>query len=290
MQTRPLLAVYRNEDIILTLSKHSLQDPCMMATPSMTDSSIDATDIHTAAEMLADALPRDPNLISNVVGPEKAVDAFLASWVSLLKQQGIDMKAVPPPFRVYACFVNIATLTPLPATSFDYGVSLASDADDIAALAPLRVEFSKASPNPMTPEAAHKSMREAVGAHRVWVCRSEQEIVSYALVSRATPQTIAIQNVFVHPEYRRKGMAEALVRAISHYYLGLALPGYVHHTEGPPEGPKAEVCLNVKASNAEAAMIYKRCGFIVDFDVRNPISGKKGSYISIMGSAVPLSE
>jgi len=164
---------------------------------------------------------------------------------------------------------------------------LASGPDVVASLVPLFIDFSSRGPNPVTPEAAHIVMREAVEAQKIWICRSQKTVAGYLRVGRVTPRTIAIRNVFVHPDHRRKGIAEALVCTVTRYYLG-ADP---FETESTPmraavESRKQEVCLNV--GDPAAMRLYSRCGFMLHEDARDPETGRKGWFRTLWRGVEPL--
>lgn len=46
------------------------------------------------------------------------------------------------------------------------------------------------------------------------------DVAGYLLLGRNTPRTVAIRNVFVAPEHRRRGLAETMVGAVTRACLG----------------------------------------------------------------------
>ena len=110
------------------------------------------------------------------------------------------------------------------------------------------------------------------------------------LSGRQTKLTVAVRNVFVAPEHRRKGIAEAMVQTVTRYCLGVP----VEDVEGVPTGPppfgvKDEVGLNV--ADFGAARIYKRAGYLLP-DLEggvptggiDPETGRKGWTSSVCWS------
>ena len=136
-------------------------------------------------------------------------------------------------------------------------------------------------PAKISQDAAVAGLTRTISAGAVWVCRTEGIVVGYAVFGQPTPPTIAIQNVYVAPSHRRKGIAEALVRTTTRYYLGLTLSGAQNVPEIPPSGVKEEVNLLMTDPGAEG--VYRRAGFLFpspgDSDVggRDPATGRKAS-------------
>ncbi|KAL6298425.1 hypothetical protein BKA93DRAFT_744153 [Sparassis latifolia] len=277
-KTRILLSVYRGDDLILTLTKNAKDFSWMMATPSSIDPSQDALHISAAAKLLASYLPTiiDPTLVDKVIGPKGAVNAFIVPWVTLMASRGVYLKALPPYFNSRGCHATRSTLPPHCSTLADYHISLAGP-DDVEDLIPLNMQFSSHGPHRATAETARAAMGEAVEAQKVWISRIDGGIAGYVMVGRSTPHTIAIRCVFVLPQCRRRGIAEALVTVVTRYYLGVQPLGFEGApSEGPPGGHKAEVCLNAADPSVEG--LYRRCGFMLDDNARDPATGKKGSF------------
>ena len=113
--------------------------------------------------------------------------------------------------------------------------------------------------------------------------------VGFVILGRVTPKTIAVRAVFVLPEQRRKGIAEAMMRAVSGYYLGVT-PSTVEALESPPAiGLKDEV--NLLAVEDGAKRVYKRSGFLLPDEAGDvltggvdPDTGYNGWYSSTWGS------
>ncbi|KAI0928993.1 hypothetical protein AcW1_006064 [Taiwanofungus camphoratus] len=288
-QTRTLLAVFRGDELLLTLTKNAMDFSWMMSVPTVIEHSREANDITAAVHLLATFLSTiiHPSAVDKVIGPEEAVNTFIETWVTFMATRGIHLKALDPYFRSRGCYATRATL-PEPSSAFDsHQISLASGSDDVTSLVPLYIEFSSHGPVPATLESAQNIMREAVEAQKVWLCRSDGEVAGYVLVGRTTSRTTAIRNVFVVSQHRRKGIAEAMVRAVTRYYLGAEPLGFKGApTERPLGGTKDEICLNVADPGAER--IYKRCGFMLDEHARDPITGRKRWYQSIWRGVVPL--
>ncbi|CCL98266.1 uncharacterized protein FIBRA_00260 [Fibroporia radiculosa] len=283
--TKVLLAVYRGNELLLSLTKHAEAFAWMMASPSHVDTSCaqDGADLLLAAQMLANYLSSitDPNLVDKVIGPELAVDTFIKAWVAHMQSKGVHLTALEPSVKGWVLCATRASLPPWSTPSSHNQVSLASSQEDIAALAPLYVEFSRNGTHPQTLEVAQNVIREAVDKGKVWAYRSGDAVAGYILVGRVTPRTVAIRNVFVLPDHRRKGIAETMVHTVTRYYLGVAPSTHKGNSStAPKEGIKEEICLNV--SDPAAMKIYKRCGFMLD-DVRDPHTERKRSFRSLWG-------
>jgi len=271
--------------------KHAKDFSWMMAMPSHVDPQYDsdASDIALGAQLLAELLSTiiQPSLVDKVLGPATAVNAFVDAWVNRMETQGIRLKKPDPYFLSRACYATRSTLPPPSAAFADHQVSLASGPETIESLVPLFVEFMRLGPHPVTPEIGHTIMREAVEAQRIWFCRFQGVVAGYILLGRITPRTIAIRNVFTLPDHRRKGIAEALVRGVTRYYLGAQPLGF----EGPPTAisdkeTKKEVCLNV--SDPTVMKIYSRCGFMLGEDERDPDNGQRGWFPTVWRGVEPL--
>ncbi|OCH92130.1 hypothetical protein OBBRIDRAFT_727453 [Obba rivulosa] len=279
---RVLLGVYQGDNLLITLTKNAQDFSWMMAVPSRFEESLSTEVVNNAVELLARSLPQvvDPDRMDKVIGPEEVVDTFIQAWVRHMADIGISLKALPPYFRSRVSYATASSLLPPSPESSCRAISLAHRPEDITSLIPLVIEFSSHGPVPSTEDTARAEITEAVDAQRVWLCRISDTVAGYIMVGRSTPRTVAIRNVFVLPQYRRRGVAEAMVRAVTRYYLGAYPLGFEGAPEGPPIcGTKAEICLNVADENA--VRLYKRCGFLLDEDARDSSTGRKGSFASI---------
>ncbi|RPD58469.1 hypothetical protein L227DRAFT_188399 [Lentinus tigrinus ALCF2SS1-6] len=244
------------------------------------------------ASSTLDQLSSDPLVLDKMIGPAPAVSAFLAAWVDLLATRGlrvrIDTGTKAGAFGSRVSYVTRATLPPPPTNPFPHPVVQATPAD-LEDIAQLYIAFQFDTPwhGVVTREAALAFVDRPVKAGLVWYVRVDGETVAYVLLGRVTPRTIALRNVFVKPSHRRKGIAEAMVRGVTRYYLNAPPYGVQPTTEGPPAvGFKEEVNLNVADEGAER--VYRRSGFL--FPDRNgdavtggidPATGRKGWYESI---------
>lgn len=206
-----------------------------------------------------------PLALEKIIGPADVVDRFLESCAMLAFQEhGVRVRITPGLFGSRMSYATRASLPPLPAVPPPYIVTLAT-VDDVPGLAPLYAAFRLNSvwSEVVDMEAATAFMKGPVTRGLVWSCRlaSDGPPVGYVSLGRVTPRTIAIRNVFVLEEHRRKGIAETMVRAVVRYYLGVHPYGVEGLPDGPPpEGLKVEVCLNVVEAGAER--VYKRAGFL----------------------------
>lgn len=275
--------------------------------PDIDDSICSSADVTDAAALLAQSLSTtiDPEILRQVAGPEAAVDTLLDTWISVVEtSRGIRLKKLGPSFKSQYCYATLATLPPLasspiaasPTVSPPSGAISQAQPDDVDLLIPLLIGLSAHSPAP-TPstEEARQRISSAIRRRNVWTYRltgtsDSQVIVGYVLLGRATPNTIAIRNVFVVPSHRRQGIAEGLVRTVTRYYLGAQLSGGfegVRVPETAPEGGfRKQICLNV--SDPGAVRIYKRCGFMLDDDAKDPETGQLGWSLRIWAAVERL--
>lgn len=233
-------------------------------------------DYAEAISLLASSLApsMDPEAFDAVLGSEPLVDLFIERWVHEVTSKGIRAEAPPPIFRGKISYATLATLPPPSPALSQYKIELATTAD-VDTLAQLYMHFINDVSNPVTFEHAKTTMERLVQLGEIWMCRTNGESAGYCAIGRDTPRTVAIRNVYVSPEHRRKGVAEAMVRAITRYYLGAQPLGFDGApTTGPPKGVKREVCLNVTEDYVER--VYKRCGFLLGPDDRDPETGNRG--------------
>lgn len=131
-------------------------------------------------------------------------------------------------------------------------------------------------------EEEEKEEREEGGEGEV-----PYDLAGYLLLGRNTPRTLAIRNVFVAQAHRRRGLAEAMVHAVTRACLGappIAIDGDADDGRGvavdvsaPAWGTKDAVCLLV--AEPEVARIYARCGFVVDLEARDAETGRSLCYV-----------
>jgi len=210
-----------------------------------------------ATTLLASFVPKvvDPQTLDKVIGPTARVDMFIEAWVAYMGTRGVALKMIPPYFTSRLTYCTRETLPPPSPAFSEYRIDQAESKKDVEDLAHLYVEFARVGPNKATIEQARDVMRDAVAAKQIWLCRVGEDIAGYVFVGRKTPRTAAIKNVFVSERHRRKGIAEAMVRAVARYYLGAEPRGFDGGPqEGPPGGPKQEICLNV--GNEDVRRLY----------------------------------
>ncbi|KAI1789194.1 hypothetical protein LXA43DRAFT_1022307 [Ganoderma leucocontextum] len=295
-----IFAMYQGEDLRITLSVNKQDFAWMMSTPCPADErlAMDPELLAAATTLLATsvlaALP-DPLVFDKIIGPLKPVEAFINTWIALLRAQGRKAKILLGEFD-HSSRISYATRASLPpplATPPPYRVEPATHAG-LRAAAALWQHFQATSPwrGIFSIEEAIGTLTGPADAGLVWVCRLEAEPdghpAAFAVLGRVTPRTIAIRNVYVSPEHRRKGVAETMVRAITRYFLGVAAPYGVHGVpDGPPAcGFKEEVNLNVGDPSAEG--VYRRSGFLLPTgtgeDMKggvDPETGRRAWYPSI---------
>ncbi|KAI0735701.1 hypothetical protein C8Q76DRAFT_610063 [Earliella scabrosa] len=281
----PLFAIYRGDELQCVNSSHQdfsfswhLSVPHRAAADALTpdhpdpdpdpDSQDSDESLAAATALLATsalALLPDPLALKEVRGPVPAVERLVDVYVGLLRDRGIAVRVVPG--RVPISRVGYATresVPPLPTlTPSRCGVAQAGEAD-MDALVELVMAFRMdVWGEAGSGEEVRAFLARPVARGLVWVCRVEPDSkpVGYVVLGRVTPRTIAFRNVFVAEEYRRKGIGETMVCAVTRYYLGMRPHGVQGVADDPPPtGWKEEVNLNVVDACAER--MYKRAGFL----------------------------
>lgn len=281
----------------LCLTKAKGDFAWMMSIPTSADATMASTEVLGAAsQLLAEAVySAVPNAATfdAIIGPEHSVQAFIDSWSSILEAHGDDIRCTKAVFASRVSYVTRESLAPLPNTPPPFTTTLART-EDLDALVPLYIGFRLDSPwaHTTTREEALTFLTHPVSKGFAWLCRIDGVAAGYVVLGRVTPRTIAVRNVYVAPEHRRKGIAEAMVRAVTRYYLGASPYGVEGVPEGPPaSGFKEEVNLNVAEKGAER--LYKRAGFLFPDDEGeggvDPQTGRKAWYPSIWREVLPES-
>lgn len=220
-------------------------------------------EIASVSDYLASSIPTtiDSRRVDKVFGPEKLVDSFTKALESNRREQGEQVEAKDF-FRGVVLSATAVTLPPPSPTYSQHRVSLVTNDIEVEEVVPLYIEFTRGGPETATREQARERMREAHRWKGLWRCYINGEIAGFIVVGRFTPRTASIKNVFVHPDHRRQGVGETMVRAVTRYYLGVQPLGFLGAPEeGPEGGARQEVCLNVIEEGAQR--LYGRCGFVL---------------------------
>lgn len=161
-------------------------------------------------------------------------------------------------------------------------------------MVPLFVEFAlEVWHHPIPLENAIEAVQEATSRKQLWFAYykdanqpdASKTISGFLVLGRETPRTIAIRNMFVSPAFRRKGVAEALIRAATRFYLGAEPLGF--DLQGAePVRPKEEVCLNV--ADPGAKRLYIRCGYQLEGDQTDAVTGKRKWYPTSLLGVEPI--
>ncbi|OBZ65793.1 hypothetical protein A0H81_14359 [Grifola frondosa] len=287
-----LLSVYRGNELLIVLTKSPKDVSWIMSVPQSVEGTLDAQELAASAKLLSSAVfaVADPSSMDKVIGPRDAVNAFLEGWIALMEAKGVHLQLIDPWFVLRVSYANARTLPP-PSSAFSkYTIIQASITDDVESLIPLYLDLLSHGPNSGTEETARALFKSSIEARLTWICRVDGVLAGYVLLGRVTPRTIAIRNVYVSPDRRRKGIAEAMVRAVTRYYLGVQPLAFESAPSTPPEvGIKEEVCLNVADAGAER--VYTRCGFLFHSPTdEESVAGrdKKGWYTSIWQGVQPV--
>lgn len=232
--------------------------------------------VSNVTSSLAKYLPTiiPPASFDFVFGHNALAEAFVNAYIAQLHSLGIQAKLLPPIFRSQISYATKATLPPLSSTFSQHPVRLATMPNDLEAVALMYKQFHRVFEEE-TDSKCREEMSIWILLGLVWICSVDGEPAGYVCAARPTPRTISIRNVFVKPEFRRKGVAETMVRAVSRYYLGADTVGFEGVPSSlPKEGVKEEICLNVIEEHI--ARLYRRCGYLLGEDDRDPATGRKG--------------
>lgn len=222
----------------------------------------------------------EPKTFDRVYGPTPLNDALVAAYSSLVPSRGEHVEDTPAVARSIISYAIKSTLPPPSPAFSQFPVQLATLEDDDT-LGKMLHDFFASVGVGLTEEQCKGIMHSAIVLGMAWACRVEGIIAGFCVLGRSTPRTISIKNVYVKPDYRRRGIAETMVRALTRYYLGAEPLGFEGAPAGiPKEGVKKEVCLNVK--DESAIRLYKRTGFLLGEGDLDPVSGKRGKTDSVL--------
>lgn len=275
------LHTYEPTPLSATLTKAAEDFAWVLGSPRDLARDLTEGEIAAVVSLLVAHLPTviDPKSFEKIIGAEELVDGFIDKWVGAMSARGLHLEALPTLFRSKVSYATLATIPPLPPMHPNYALE-SPTSDDLDSLAHLFIDFTTHGPHPVSLEEARIKMQMSIDLGEVWVCRAEGEIVGFCATGRATPKTMAIRNVYVPPKHRRKGIAEAMVKMLTRYLLGAEPLGFSGGlvAAGPSKNVKRELALNVAEDFAER--LYRKCGFLLGEDDRDPASGKKGWFIS----------
>ncbi|KAI0703558.1 hypothetical protein BC835DRAFT_1262716 [Cytidiella melzeri] len=276
---RILLAVYKAEQLIVCLLRISDEFAWMLGTPRGVEEELSAKDVAAVISLLVPGIAAAAGTkgFDKVIGPRALVNSLIDGWVSYAAEHGQAVKALDPFFTSKVSYATRASLPPpCPALSH-LKIEQLTKQEDAEALVSFMLDFLTHGPQKPNEEQVRRQLQVAMYLSHVWICRVDGELAGYISVGRVTPRTVAIRNVYVAPSHRRKGIAEALTRAVSRLYLGVEPVGIEGAPlDGPADGVKDEVCLNVAEKDVER--IYTRSGFLID--QQDPATGKQGWFHS----------
>ncbi|KAH9901477.1 acyl-CoA N-acyltransferase [Cubamyces lactineus] len=291
--------LYHGEDLELTLTVHAAHDTTWkLLCPQHRQSSLTPAFLDTAANLLVDAVLQsvDPRSAFQVFGYKAAVDAFTAAWTARAAATGVEL-SVKPLYSTVSSYATRETIPPPPSAPSTSALALATMAD-FEELIPLYLDFSTYAPGTRTREEDEARLRGLIPSGLTWVYRVDGAIVGFISLGRPSPKTIAVRHVYVHPAHRRKGIAEAMVGAVTRYFLGVQSAGGEDvFAEPPAVGVKDFVCIN--AVDIAASRVYRRAGFLfpeqtadgVERGGIDPKSGQKGWFYSVLrGITKPVPE
>ncbi|KZT72929.1 hypothetical protein DAEQUDRAFT_808892 [Daedalea quercina L-15889] len=291
-------AVFKGQQLVLTMTHTTKRLPHFLSYPTTVSLSL----LAPACALLTASL--DLASIRQLGGPKEAIIALLNAAPSL--------RATAPTFAAIACSASLKTLSPPTSpshghgdeanTDYRYEICFARD-EDALPLVVLALAFSAHSPWPSPSHVVLRILRDAIAARVLYAVRAykhcgptgdqtaaeQYDLAGYILLGRNTSRTLAIRNVFVATEHRRRGLAEIMVRSVTRACLGAPNPVTSEELESvqgtadvkvnvgaPGWGTKSVVCLLV--SEPAVARIYARCGFVVDLDAKDPATGRSLCY------------
>lgn len=218
----------------------------------------------------------EPKTFDKLIGPASLVNALADRWIQEMSKRSLQSEAHPALCSTQLTYATLASI-PRPAPHLSkYRIALAT-AEDVEVLAHFFVDFKTIFGTTVPIGAARETMSQSLRLGKIWVCRDEGELIGYCETGRMTAKTACICQVYVPSKHRRKGVAEAMTRAMTRYYLGAEPRGFEGAPDGPPpQGIKEQVVLNV--AEEHVARVYKRCGFLLGDDARDPVTGGEGWY------------
>ncbi|KAI0703559.1 acyl-CoA N-acyltransferase [Cytidiella melzeri] len=278
----PALVVYDDKQLIISMTRMSDPAQWVLGIPRGVEEELSAEEVSAVISLLISGVASAAGLkgFDKVIGPSSLVDALVEGWVAYANEHGQAVKAFNPSSpsrRSYATRASVPPPSPAPS---HLKIERLTTNEDAEALLPLMLDFfiEGSQPTLDDEEYVRRRLRVFLELGSIWICRIDGQLVGYSAVGRVTPRTVAIRNVYVAPSHRRRGIAEALTRAVTRFYLGLGFEGAP--SDGPAEGAKDEICLNV--SREEVERIYKRAGFLLD--QADPDTGKPGWFRSSVRS------
>lgn len=275
--SRHLLGVYRGEALFITFTKVD-GDYAWAVSPPLGEDDADEEVISAALSTLASGVVAtiDIHSVDRLIGPAHLVKTFVAHWTHEVEQRGVVvMLPTASSFESRISYATLATIPP-PSPAFSaYRVELATQADTDELSQLFIVFIGRHRPSKAALDRARHDMDIWVQLGQIWVCRLDGGIAGYVATGRTTKRTVGIRNVFVSPNHRRKGVAEAMTRAVTRFMLGAKPLGFEGAPAGGPAlGTKEQVCLNVV--DEPVAQLYKRCGFLLGEDAEDPDTGRRG--------------
>ncbi|KAI0739370.1 hypothetical protein C8Q80DRAFT_178453 [Daedaleopsis nitida] len=282
--------LYRADELLIAMTRMPSDFAWVMGIPSTAveaferDAGLLASATTVLAQTLLAKLP-DPLNLDKIIGPKVAVESLYSTYCSLLSQRGIRVNLDYGKFNVNDCYMTRASLPPLPAAPRGSPFTVVpATTDDLEVVGLLYIGFQLDTPwkAVVSRQQALTVVTQPVSDGLVWVCHVDGVVVGYVMLGRVTARTIAVRNVYVAKEHRRKGIAEAMMQTVTRYCLGVPVAGPEGVPDGPPPyGWKEQVSLNVE--DLGAARIYKRVGFLLP-DLEggvptggvDPVTGRRG--------------
>ncbi|KAK7694006.1 hypothetical protein QCA50_003582 [Cerrena zonata] len=289
---RFLTGVFKDNELIIILVKIEGDFTWIIAHPRHVSLSKNDTEHGLATlatsfpSILAQEATITPIILSKfdiVMGPASLVEPFVRAWIShVASRYDIHLKLSDYNLGLEVSYATLNTI-PSPSSAFspeNHEIHRARE-EHIQEIVPLYKKFREEATNSTaSDEEALQFLRQALDSKHLWFVYYKdadyknvpRTVSGFLSLGRETPRTIAIRNVFVSPTLRKKGIAEAFVRAITRFYLGAKPPGL--DLEGTELiHPKDEICLNV--NNPSAKRLYIRCGFQFGGDQMDSVTGKQ---------------
>ncbi|KAI0672881.1 hypothetical protein C8Q78DRAFT_1077199 [Trametes maxima] len=289
-----IFGLYSGDDLCLFLIRSPNYSTWHLVYPQDAEHLMSSRFFDAAGDILARALfaIAGPEIVTALWGRREAIDAFLAVWISLSSAQGVRLRLLDPTMISRASYATRDTVASLPATFPNLDIAQATESD-FDELFPQWLDFTTYAAGTRALDAEEAHLRGTLASGLAWTCRSDGALAGFIVSGRATRRTITIRNVYVSPEHRRKGIAEAMVRAMSRHYLGVQPVGYGVSMDPPAVGVKEIVCINVIDPSAER--IYRRAGFLFPeygpdgspVGGYDPMTGKKGWFRSALRKVQP---
>ncbi|KAJ7040337.1 acyl-CoA N-acyltransferase [Mycena alexandri] len=186
-----------------------------------------------------------PERVFSVFSTTALTTAFADKWSALT---GFQINPEP----LYTAFSAICTQQTLSASvSAQQGLARRATMRDVEAAGKLCQEFTNNSEYPLSVAQGAEEARDLINKGLLWLTVIGGEVATICAVSRSSLHVSAITKVYTTPKWRRKGLAQALLKEVVQRLFACG---------------KDSVVLYVGCDNS-AQNVYRRAGFLIQNDI-----------------------